>query len=515
MPVWRVVRIAVRVSVLGLAVWLCQPSPAAAQVADPIASAYQRLYAGHADAAFGEFSTARTRDAQALPPWFGQLFAQFARLQADESLEVGFERDADAFIEAASARYARSPNDAEALFYLAQAHMLRGTFRATSDKSMWGAARDAARSKSYAEDYVKAHPEHGDAYLTLGLYNYYVGIAPTFVKVLRVLLFLPGGNRAAGLQQIERAAKTGSLFAPLAQGVLGTIYGALEGRLADGLAIGERLSERFPENAFVRLSLAQLYAHPTIEAYGRAEDQYRAILASATSASLLDQSDRQRATLGLAQLRRTQWRVEDAVSLLTPVIDRAPQKPEWILPTFLLQRAGYRMLLNDPAAGADAARVSGERRWSKWHDEARETSAQITKWHARSAEAAIYTSLIPANRLVVEDRWDDARTAYDAINAAHPGDWQVRYRLAYLEFARGQYSTAAASLQSILASSARMPDWLRANALLTLAWTHDIAGRRNDALALYRRVIDDYGDESAAGPARLGLLAPYKGPARR
>ena len=78
--------------------------------------------------------------------------------------------------------------------------MAAATFRATSDKSLWGAARDAARSKSYAEEYVKAHPEHGDAYLPLGLYNYYVGIAPTFVKVLRVLLFLPGGNRATGLR---------------------------------------------------------------------------------------------------------------------------------------------------------------------------------------------------------------------------------------------------------------------------------------------------------------------------
>ena len=32
----------------------------------------------------------------------------------------------------------------------------------------------------------------------LGLYNYYVDIAPTFLKVLRVLLFLPAGNRAEG-----------------------------------------------------------------------------------------------------------------------------------------------------------------------------------------------------------------------------------------------------------------------------------------------------------------------------
>jgi tetratricopeptide (TPR) repeat protein len=396
------------------------------------------------------------------------------------------------------------------LFYLAQAHMLRGTFRAFTDRGMFGAARDAARSKSYAERYLKSHPEHGDAYLTIGLYNYYVGIAPTYLKFLRVLLLLPGGDRATGLRQLERAARTGDLFAPVAEGVLGAIYGSLEGRLLDGIAINERMVEKFPGNALLRLSLAQLYSLPTIEAYGRAEQQYRAILTAAASDSLQDRSDRHRATIGLAELRRTQWRIEEAIALLTPVIDQQPQKPEWVLPAFLLDRAGYRMLLNDAAAGEDAARVLADRRWSKFRDGARETRTQIAKWLARADDAAIYSSLLPANRLVVEDRWDEARAAYGRVSAQHPGDWQVRYRLAYLDFARGQYDDAAAALQPITSTSQRLPDWLRANAYLTLAWTHDIAGRRDAALTIYRRIVDDYGDESASGPARLGILAPYK-----
>jgi hypothetical protein len=498
--------------VAALSVGLVLPRPAAAQSAsrDPLPSAYQRLYAGNADAAYGAFSAARTQNAQALPAWFGQLLAQLARLQADESLEAGFERDADAFIAAAAARYSQSRDDTEALFYLAQAHMLRGAFRASSDKGMWGAARDAARSKSYAEQYLKVHPEHGDAYFSIGLYNYYVGIAPTFLKVLRVLLFLPGGDRATGLRQIERAAKSGQLFAPMAEAILGSIYGGLEGRLSDGIAIGERLTAQFPGNALMRISLAQLYAHPTIEDYTRAELQYRAILDRATSSSLQDQSDRQRATLELAQLRRTQWRLDEAIALLTPVIDSNPAKPEWIQPTFLLQRASFRMLVNDSGAMDDVTRVLRDARWAKWQDEARETRSQIGKWRARASDAAIYASLIPANRLVVADRWEEARAAYAAVESVHKGDWQVRYRLAYLEFARGNDRGAATALEGIANSSARIPDWLRANAMLTLAWTRDIAGRREEALTLYRRIVADYEDESASGPARLGLLAPYK-----
>ena len=498
--------------VVAFSVGAAVPWPAAAQSSsrDPLPSGYQRLYAGNADAAFSEFTAARGQNAQALPAWFGQLLAQLARVQVDESLEAGLERDLTAFIDAASARYAQSRNDAEALFYLAQAHMVRGTFRISSDKGIWGAARDAARSKGYAEQYLRVHPEHGDAYFTIGLYNYYVGIAPTFLKVLRVLLFLPGGDRATGLRQLERAAGTGQLFAPMAEAILGSIYGGLEGRLSDGIAIGERLTARFPGNALMRISLAQLYAHPTIEDYARAEQQYRAILANATSSSLLDQSDRQRATLELAQLRRTQWRLDDAIALLNPVIDSNPAKPEWIQPTFLLNRASFRMLVNDPAAGDDVTRVLGDKRWTKWQDEARDTRTRITKWQARAADAAIYASLIPANKLVVDDRWDEARAAYAAVDSMHKGDWQVRYRLAYLDFARGNDAAAATGLERIVNAQARIPDWLRANAMLTLAWTRDIAGRREDALTLYRRIVSDYGDESAAEPARLGLLAPYK-----
>ena len=44
----------------------------------------------------------------------------------------------------------------------------------------------ASKAKGYIETYLKQHPEDDDAYFVLGLYNYYVEIAPAFVKVLRV-----------------------------------------------------------------------------------------------------------------------------------------------------------------------------------------------------------------------------------------------------------------------------------------------------------------------------------------
>lgn len=496
-----------------VALVLTGASSAAPQSApsDPILAGYTRFYAGDADDAYRHFEALRARDARSIPAWFGQLFAHQSRIDVDETLAPSFERDIARFIDHADERHRRSRTDTEALFYLAQAYMLRSTYRVTHDKGLWGAARDGAKAKGYAEPYIKQYPAHGDAYLTLGLYNYAVDIAPNFVKVLRVLLLLPAGNRAEGLKQLERAAREGSLFAPLAETVLVNIYGPLEGRLAEAITIAERSVHRFSGNASMRQDLAQLYAHPAVERYDRAADQYDTVIAAATTSSLRHLSERHRATAGLANLRRTEWRIDEAISLLTPTIDRRVEKPVWVMPTFLLHRGNYRFLLNDRTAAEDPRRVLSDPGMAKWHKAAQEQLGAFEVLRTTD-ENAIYAALIPGNRLVVEDRWDEAKAVYDRVGASRPNDWQVRYRRAYLEFARGDYAAAAAGFDALVSTNARIPAWLKAAAMLNLAWTHDIAGRRVQALKLYKRIVDDYEDESSSGLARLGLVAPYRGP---
>ena len=496
---------------LVLVVAMCAEASAQSAGGDPVLAGYMRLYAGSPEDAQSHFEAVRASDRHALPAWFGSLFALQVRVEHDESLGDAFEAGIQSFISHAEQRYARSRADAEAVFYLAQAYLLRSTYRFNFDKGVWGAARDAARSKGFADEYVKRYPGHGDAYLALGLYNYFVDIAPNFVKVLRVLLLLPAGSRTEGLKQLERAAREGSMFAPLAEAALADIYGALEGRLAEAIPLAERFIRRFPANADMRLELAALYLHPSVEAYQRAAQQYQHVLEAATTASARHVSERYRASLGLANVRRSQWRIEEAIALLGPTIDQKPVTPAWVLPTALLRRANYRMLINDPGAAADARRVLADAKMSTFHKTARQTLAAIAA-RAKTNEGTIYAALLPGQRLVVEDRFDEAKAFYESVGARHPGDWQVRYRLAYLEFARGRYDVAAQQLQVITTSRAPMPAWLRAAAMLTLAWTHDIAGRRAEAVRLYRIILDDYEDEAPAGAAQLGLIAPYRGP---
>src|SRR5262249_40884269 len=159
-------------------------------------------------------------------------------------------------------------------FYLAQGYMLRGRFRVEQDKGVWSAARDAARARSHIEAYLQRYPEHGDAYLTLGLYNYYIDIAPTFVRFVRALLFLPSGSREQGLAQLERAATTGHWLAAAAREALVEIYGRYEQRPDLARATAEPLLVQHPDNVDFRFALADSLAHPAIEQYDRAAGEY-------------------------------------------------------------------------------------------------------------------------------------------------------------------------------------------------------------------------------------------------
>lgn len=495
------------VMLLGFAV----AAPAENPDAGPIQTGYELLYQGNVEGAYEHFRRLYALQADNLAAAYGALSALYATDLREESAAKEFEQQAAELIERAEARYGRDEQDLEGLFYLAQTHGLRAAYKIQHDKGNWSAARDGAKAKKYSEEYVKRNPDRGDAYLALGLYNYYVDILPTFVKFLRVLLFLPGGDRGQGLKQIERAAREARLWAPQAQMELVQIYGWLEGRVEEALEMAQELQRKYPENPDLRFRLASLYASPMLEDYRRSEEHYALIVKRAREGHPhYKRSELYEALLGLGRARRGQWRLEEAIAALTPTIEEGVKEPEWVMPGFLLARGGYRSLLNQAGAGQDFERVLEEKKWKAWHGSARRALEQMEE-RQRTGDAAVYAELVPGNRLVAEKRWQEAEAFYESYRRKHPHDWQVRYRLAYLEFARGQYDKAESGLSEIVHSHPRQrPDWLKASALLFLARIRDLRGERQQALKLYEKVVDDYEKESAAGAARLGLLTPFR-----
>jgi hypothetical protein len=419
-----------------------------------------------------------------------------------------FEKALDAIIGLADARYDRTHQDTEALFYLANAHLLRAEFRFDHDRGMWGAARDGANAKSYIETYVKKYPEDADAYFVLGAYNYFADILPTLFKVLRVFLFVPAGNRVDGLKQIERASRS-ALFGPTAKVMLMDIYNEFEGRPDDAIKIGEGLLSQFPSSDAAARSLAEAYAGPSVEDHARAAGLYGTIAARHRSdTSVEGRARRYRALFAQAGQLQESWRIEDAIATLTSGIDGAPADPAWVLPQFLLRRGNLRALQNDANATDDAKRVLNESKDAGWRKGATEQIAWIDQRRV-SGDAARYAALIPANRLAADGQWQEARTLYEAIRVREPQNLGVQYRLAVLDFQSGAPDRAASAFGQ-LAANRTVPVSMRAMSLLYTGRVHDLAGRRADAIKVYEQVIDRYDKEYAANLARAALLAPYR-----
>ena len=347
----------------------------------------------------------------------------------------------------------------------------------------------------------------------LGLYNYYVDVAPSFIKVLRTFLFLPPGNRVEGLKQLERTS-IGARNGPRAQMVLLDIYSSLENRPLDAVAVGERLRQRHPANDDVDFAMAEVYSSASLEDYAGAVAAYQRVIdRRRVDPSLEGSTARYRALLGLANARLNQWHLDEAIAALAPPIDAGVTNPDWVLPQFLLRRANYLGLLNDPAAADDVKRVMDDPHTPKsWQTAAASTMKALDARKA-SGEAVVVAALLPGNRLTAEGHWEEARQVYEAVRNQYPQDAHVRYRLAYLDFAKGDPARALPALLA-LAADRTAPESVRANALLYAARAQDLAGRRDEARRTYQKVIDEFEKQGAAGRAKVGLVTPYKAPAK-
>src|SRR5262249_49380405 len=103
------------------------------------------------------------------------------------------------------------PDRAEAWFYLGAAYGVRVSFRVQRGERL-AAARDGKHIKEALERAYSLDPTMDDARFGVGLYKYYADIAPTAAKVLRFFLMLPGGDRVAGLKDMEAVHERGVLL---------------------------------------------------------------------------------------------------------------------------------------------------------------------------------------------------------------------------------------------------------------------------------------------------------------
>jgi hypothetical protein len=240
----------------------------------------------------------------------------------DKSLESA----AATAIEAAERWTKREPQRAEAWFYLAGAHAPLEQWRILRGQKL-AAARDAIGLKSALDRTLTLDPSLQDAYFGIGLYHYYAAVAPAALKMLRWLLFLPGGDREAGLREMQRARDGGALLSGEADYQLHWLYLWYEHQPARALELLHGLDAHYASNPIFLVRIAEVE-----------RDSLGDHAASAkTWQTLLDRSNRKeveaaemtavRARIGLAQEFLAMSDARRAIDLVRSTADAHPTAP--------------------------------------------------------------------------------------------------------------------------------------------------------------------------------------------
>ena len=254
---------------------------------------------------------------------------QWWEIQLDpnnRSLDKRLQEAAATATDAAERWTAREPQRAEAWFYLAGAHAPLEQWRLLRGQRL-SAARDALKLKNALDRAVTLDATLEDAYFGIGLYHYYAAVAPAAVKMLRWLLFLPGGDRAAGLREMQRARDGGALLRAEADFQLHWLYLWYEHQPARALDLLRGLDRQYPSNPIFLQRIAEVE-----------RDYLHDHTASARSwQTLLDRANAQhvaapaiiavRARLGLAQELIDTSQAQRAIDLLRSTAEAHPVAP--------------------------------------------------------------------------------------------------------------------------------------------------------------------------------------------
>jgi tetratricopeptide (TPR) repeat protein len=142
--------------------------------------------------------------------------------------------------------------------YEGMAYALRARFAGMRDQAL-AAASAGKQMRSLLITALEHDKYLRDAYLGLGLYDYFVDTLPTFAKIFRWFLGLPGGSRTKGLQEMEYAAKYGELTRGEAKFYLAKDYSrSNEKQYAKSLELFQELMHEYPRNELWELQVGSL-----------------------------------------------------------------------------------------------------------------------------------------------------------------------------------------------------------------------------------------------------------------
>jgi hypothetical protein len=153
----------------------------------------------------------------------------------------------------------RNENDVTAMFFKGGSIGFQGRLKFHRDDYL-GAAAAGKNALPLVKDASSADPRNYDIFLGTGIYNYYAEVIPEqYPWTKPLLLFLPSGDKARGLQQLTTCAEKGKYANVECMYFLLQIYTNYEKDFQKALQLALQLHERYPGNALFHRYVGRTY----------------------------------------------------------------------------------------------------------------------------------------------------------------------------------------------------------------------------------------------------------------
>jgi TolA-binding protein len=189
-----------------------------------------------------------------------QRFLGKTPLKPDPKLRAAFFAADQQAQDLAQLRLKTNPDDPNALFAMTLSLGMQANYASLIDKHQLDSLKKVREADVYAKKLLAVAPDAADAYLGLGMANYFIGSLPGTKKFFLGFAGIHG-DKTAGIKQLEIAAEHGRYLRPFAK-ILLALAALREKKTEVARAQLTDLVAEFPENPLFVSELAKLNVSP-------------------------------------------------------------------------------------------------------------------------------------------------------------------------------------------------------------------------------------------------------------
>jgi tetratricopeptide (TPR) repeat protein len=178
-------------------------------------------------------------------------------------------------IQKADAILSKNPNDVRALYAKGISNGTLGSFEATIKRSYVAAYTKSRVAHDLHEEVLRLDPAFDDAQLSIGAYDYVIGVIPGFVRFLLAPFGIHSAGKDVGIQELEKAAANGKMASTDAKMILTVVY-TREKQYEQALRLFQDIHTRYPRNFLMELGEASVYGK--MQKWDEADRIYEQIL---------------------------------------------------------------------------------------------------------------------------------------------------------------------------------------------------------------------------------------------